>query len=222
MGSDIRLYLVAGFLVTAHPTGLIWEMWAKTRAYEADVKKIQTAVDAFYSKPGNTRFIGKRQYPIIGRAQTSQTNQTLQTTSTTVVDDRDPFNTSSDLYNPIGGTEGADLSATSVWLDDDSDGVRDIDASSGTADSWTTVSVTSQGGTVYHTDPRYFFIDFEALIDDGFLKAIPDSAALDNLPSGSTQTYSGNYIYYLDDNGSVQTLYVDFADTTTSVSGVYP
>ena len=27
MGSDIRLYLVSGFLVTAHPTGLIWEMW---------------------------------------------------------------------------------------------------------------------------------------------------------------------------------------------------
>ena len=41
---------------------------SKSRAYSADAKKIQSAVDAYYSKPGNTRFVGKRQYPIIGRA----------------------------------------------------------------------------------------------------------------------------------------------------------
>ncbi len=194
---------------------------AKERAFNADEDRLQTAVDAFYSSPGNVRFIGKRQYPLIGRGQTDQGSLTNQTASTTLVDDGDPFTDSGssddELWNPVGGTEGSDID--SVWTDTGSDGTRTISASSD--DTWSTVGVT-RNAVAYQTDPRYFLIDFEKLVTDGLIEAIPESAASDNAPEGSTSTYSGSYIWYVDDTGNVQALYNQLPTSKGFESGVYP
>jgi hypothetical protein len=138
------------------------------------------------------------------------------------VDDQDPFSTSTaGLWNPLGGVQGADLNATTIWVDDNTDGVRDIDSSAGSADSWNSISVT-RGGSAYDTDPRYSFVDFDALVSEGYLQGVPPSASDDNKPSGSTNTYSGNYAWYVDDRGVVHSLYREFPDTKGHVAGVFP
>lgn len=37
---------------------------SKGQAYSADVATVQAAVNAYYSAPGNTRFLGQRQFPL--------------------------------------------------------------------------------------------------------------------------------------------------------------
>jgi len=199
---------------------------AKSRAYDAEKERIQDAVDAFFSAPANVRFLGKRQYPIIGRGQTTQASTTVRTTAlSTIVDDDSPFDkvnatTTVALWNPLGGNQGADLSGK--WSDGNADGVRTIGSDgAGSSDLWTTVTVVRNAVT-YHTDPRYYFIDFEVLVTDGLLKSIPSSAAPANKPSGSTSTYTGSYIWYVDDKGVVGSLYRDFPSTKSLVSGVFP
>jgi prepilin-type N-terminal cleavage/methylation domain-containing protein len=195
---------------------------SKERAYDAEQSKIQAAVNLYYGAKGNSRFIGKRVYPVLGRDQTTKADLNTQTTTLNMIDDRLPFNTSTaGLWSPNGGTEGADLTATSVWVDDSSDGVRDIDSSAGSADSWNTVEVT-RSGTTYYVDPRYYLIDFDALVDGGFLQAVPDSASEDNKPVGSSNTYSGSYVWYVDERGTVESLYMEFPDTTGHVEGIFP
>ena len=195
---------------------------SKERSYDAEQAKIQTVVDSYYGAKANTRFRGKRQYPLLGVDQTSQSALNVETSTKNLIDDQLPNQTSTaGTWNPLGGAQGADLSATSIWVDDSSDGLRDIDTSAGSADSWNTVSVTVSGST-YFVDPRYYFIDFDVLVDGGYLKAVPNTASDDNKPSGSVNTYSGNYIWYVDDRGVVKSLYKEFPDTTGSVSGVFP
>ncbi len=197
---------------------------AKERSYNADQERIQAAVDAFYSSPDNSRFIGKRQYPLIGRGQTSQSTLTVKTASVDYNDNGNPFSPyvggsaqSSATWNPVGGTEGANLSGK--WADGNSDGVRTTSTNS--SDEWTAVSKT-RGAVTYYTDSRYFFIDFEVLVTDGLLNSVPESAASDNAPSGSTETYSGSYGWYVDTNGKVQAIYKDLPSSTGYVDGVYP
>ncbi len=201
---------------------------AKTRAYDAEKERIQNAVDAFYSAPDNTRFLGKRQYPIIGRGQTTTDASVLvvqKSALTNIVDDDSPFDAATTtgglpLWNPIGGQQGADL--TSKWADGNADGVRTIgSAGSGSSDKWSTVSVV-RGAVTYYTDPRYYFIDFEALVTAALLKAIPSTASAANKPSGSTSTYTGSYIWYVDDKGVVGSLYRDLPSTKAFVSGIFP
>jgi len=43
---------------------------SKEQAYIADRETIQAAVSGYYSSPGNERFEGRRQYPIIGANKT--------------------------------------------------------------------------------------------------------------------------------------------------------
>ena len=82
------------------------------------------------------------------------------------------------------------------------------------------MSVTVSGSP-YFVDPRYYLIDFDALVDGGYLTAVPNSASDDNKPSGSANTYDGHYIWYVDDRGIVKSLYNEFR-THGSVSGVFP
>jgi prepilin-type N-terminal cleavage/methylation domain-containing protein len=192
---------------------------AKERSWNAEQARIQNAVDAFYGSPSNTRFIGKRQYPLIGRGITTQASYTTATTTGTFSDDGDPFNGgSAELWNAIGGTEGKDLSTTSTWIDS-GDGIRT--QSSTSTDVFTRVSVV-RGGQTYYTDPRYFFIDFEQLVTDGLLDSIPDSASSDNKPSGSTTSYTGSYSWYVDNTGRVKALYFHLPDSTGYQDGVFP
>ena len=103
---------------------------SKERSYDAEQAKIQTVVDSYYGAKGNTRFRGKRQYPLLGRDQTSQSALNVETTTQNLIDDQLPEpDIDGGTWNPLGGTQGADLSATTVWVDDSSDGIRDIDTS---------------------------------------------------------------------------------------------
>lgn len=197
---------------------------SKQRSYNSDKERIQAAVDAYYTAPDNTRFLGKRQYPLIGRGQTSQSALTAKTASVTYNDSGDPtapyvagVAETSATWNPVGGTQGADLSTK--WSDANTDGVRTISNTSG--DTFTSVTVT-RGGVTYHTDPRYFFVDFEALVTAGLLDAIPQSASPDNKPTGSTTTYTGNYSWYVDNNGKVTSLYRELPSASGYRTGVFP
>jgi len=131
---------------------------SKEGSFNTEKKKIQTAIDSWLTSLDNTRYLGRRQFPIIGRGQTDFA-LVDSTSSGSMIDDQDPFSgTSTELWNPLGGLQGADLSA--AWTDGDSDGVRNVNVSS--SDTWTKVAVT-KGGTHY-VDPRYYFVDFELLV----------------------------------------------------------
>lgn len=197
---------------------------AKQRSYSAEQERIQQAVDAYYSAPDNTKYRGKAQYPIIGKGQTSQSALLAKTSSVTYNDNSNPFAPyvggvaqSAATWNPLGGTQGADL--TTKWADANTDGVRTTSNTS--ADTWTSVSVTA-GASTYYVDPRYYFIDFESMVTAGLLNDTPQSASADNKPSGSTQTYSGSYSWYVDNNGKVKSVYKELASTAGFVTGVFP
>ena len=49
---------------------------------------------------------------------------------------------------------------------------------------------------------------------EGLLDAVPESAAEDNDPTPAASTYTGSYIWYVDDSGKVQALYTDMPDAT--------
>ncbi len=193
----------------AMPLAMYYLNGAKERSYIADRARFQAAVDGFYNAASNVRFLGKRQYPLIGRMQTS-TLLTKETSSVAYADNQDPFSpfingtTAIATWNPVGGTEGSDLSAKwwDVGLIPD---MRDV-ANSGAADRWTSV-VVKRDGVKYHTDPRYFMIDFELLVTDEWMEAIPESASEENNKSGGRGTYTGHYSWYVDDDGAVQALY---------------
>jgi prepilin-type N-terminal cleavage/methylation domain-containing protein len=196
---------------------------AKERSYKAELDRIQSAVDAFYGAPDNARFIGKRQYPLIGRngsatCATSSPSCTTATTTAEITDDGNPFNGTGELWNPVGGTQGVDLSGAAAWTDGGADGIR---VTGTTTDTWARVSVTRNNVT-YFTDPRYFFIDFEALVTKNLLTKVPDSASPDNAPTGSTATYTGNYIWYVNHKGTVQSMYRHFPDNKGYQAGVFP
>ena len=199
---------------------------SKVRGFDSELERIRASVDAFYSAPDNARFLGKRQFPVIGRAQTDSATLTQQTTPIgNIVDDRSPFDavnstTSTALWNPVGGTVG--LATSTVWTNGGTGGIRTIGSNgTGSADVWATVSVV-RGGVTYYTDPRYFLIDFEALLSKNILSEIPQAASPDNKPQGSTRTYSGSYAWYVDGNGRVQAFYTDLPSTTGHVAGVFP
>ena len=170
--------------------------------------------------------MGRAQFPLIGRNQTSSA-LTVLTSTVDIIDQGDPFalgydadgdgNSDTALINPVGGTIGADL--TTVWTDSNGDGVRTVSASS--ADRWTTVAVTS-GGSTFYTDARYFIIDFETLVDLEMLDSVPESASNDNTPSGSALEYSGSYIWYVDHKGRVRSILSSDPTVTGFVDGVYP
>jgi hypothetical protein len=56
----------------------------------------------------------------------------------------------------------------------------------------------------------------------GFLQDVPASASDDNKPVGSSNTYTGSYMWYIDDRGTVRSLYKEFPDTTGHVEGIFP
>jgi prepilin-type N-terminal cleavage/methylation domain-containing protein len=199
---------------------------AKAEAYNADLIVMQTAVDAWYTDPANTRFLGKNQYPLLGRGETDRASHTVRTASFNHPDDAKPLeaterddSSGADKpdWNPLGGTHGADLTKVkenaSAWTDD-GDGVREILEKS--PDKWTTVKVTREGAT-YFVDARYYFVDLAALLKAGYLSEIPKSSSADNSLTGT-----GSYTYYLDDKGRVRTLLFSYPQTAGFAAEVYP
>ena len=189
---------------------------ATEQSYTADVAIIQSAVSAWYSDLHNDPFLGSRQYPIIGRNETSQDGRiTRGEQGVEGVDEVGPFDHKDDGsplapsdaagpdWSPLGGSQGADLlhvgqDGTTAW-NDDGDGIREPGE-----DSWTTVEVSFRGHA-YFVDARYYFLDMQALVDAGWLQKVPASASSDNVPGGA-----GSYTFYIDHEGKVQTLFAHF------------
>lgn len=189
---------------------------ATEQSYTADLAIIQSAVSAWYSDMQNSQFLGSRQYPIIGRNETSQSGRIVRgEEGVEGVAEVGPFNHKDDGFplapsdtggpdwNPLGGSQGADLlhvgeDGSTAW-NDDGDGIREPGE-----DTWTTVEVSYRGRT-YFVDARYYFLDMQALVDAGWLQKAPASASSDNIPGGT-----GSYTFYIDDEGKVQTLFAYF------------
>ena len=200
----VAVPLISGFLSNS-----------KERAYNNDKTQIQAAVDAFYSSPKNPRFLGKRQYPIKGIDATGTTTFYDGTATGTV---------SPSPGNPIRGQSGGNP----TWTDD-GNGVRDTteevlqtENEASTA-GWHVVSV-SRKVKAYRVDTRNYIIDMDKLTGSGsgqeqFLDGAPDSASRDNC-TGCT----GSYTYYVDANGKVDSLYVEYPILTEKgqQEGVYP
>ena len=199
---------------------------SQARAYKGEKQRIQTAVTGYFQSRNSARLLGRSQYPLIGKDQTGSSLTSLTSTKA-LTDQGNPFLLDEDIngdsatdtavLNPAGGTQGSDLSTS--WTDGNSDGVRTKEA--GSVDTWTTVAITS-GGTTFFVDARYFFVDFETLVNDGHLESIPGSVSADNAPSGSVETYTGSYIWYVDDKGRVRSLLSSLPSTTDFEEGVFP
>lgn len=193
---------------------------AKERAYDNDVKVVQAAVDAYYSAPDNTKFIGQRQYPIYGVDTGSSTPADLVDTDADILTAVTPAHTDTP-GNPLGGSKGGNP----VWTDDDADGIRNPDDSeevlvaTTTTGGWSLVAVVRQGKT-YYVDTRDYIIDMEKLVTKGLLDGVPASAADDNCP---TLTCEGSYIYYIGADGKVKTLLATFPESDkTGFQDVHP
>ena len=288
---------------------------AKERAWNADQKQVQAALDAYYSSPNNTRFIGQRQYPVFGsskgtyssvtqpgltcstgagtsctitllvKAQSATglavnetapgttirtSTSTLQGNNTDIVVTGLSTGTTytfsvtyrADLLlgtstvrgvaastsvglaspaNPLGGTVGGNPTWADFQNPDDgfrgSPGVVSENHLQGPGGpcttptcgaleqdgGWKVVSVT-RSAIAYYVDTRDYLINFDLLVSAGLLDKVPSSASTDNKPSGSTNTYSGTYSWYVDASGKVQALLFSYPvpANTGHVSGVYP
>ena len=193
---------------------------SKERSYDADLAKIQTAVDAYYSHPSNDKAFGRRQYPT-----DAQTNKGTSAAILASAGDNDDEASTLGIANsnPVGGTEGG----TPYWVDTDSDGVRDTSGSeklywSGftttSDDRWVTTDVT-RGSQTYIVDSRDWFINFAELVTDDLISALPTSASSDNDSSNG----DGSYSWYVDSDGKVKSLFFFFPESDqTGYQNSYP
>ena len=189
---------------------------SKQQAYDADLERIHLAVDSYYSDPANVRYLGMRQYPLMGKDKTS--GEFYQ------ADGDGDAETVTINGNPLGGTVGG----SPRWVDDangvrdgDEEVLNDEDAGSSTP-GWHVVSIERQGAA-YEVDGRDYFINFETLVAEELLDQVPESASLGNRPPGSTLAYDGSYSWYVDDKGRVQSLYHFFPESgQTGFHEVYP
>jgi len=183
---------------------------SKERAWATDLALIQSSVDAFFTSPGNARYLGQRQYPIIGRSSTG----TLDTW-----DDSAPAATiATPPLNPLRGIKGGEPK----WRDGGADGIRteedlnnENDSIDGGGSGWY-VFKRSLEGTDYVADSRDFFIDFKVLVAAGLMKKVPNSASTDN-PGGSSE---GSYIWYVDEIGVVNALNTFFPTNGAKDTGL--
>ena len=200
---------------------------SKEQSFNAEAQSIEQAASNYFSDAANPRFLGLRQYPLIGRNQTDESVTTTVSTQLSLTDQGNRFSLGEDvdgdatsdtaIWNPVGGTIGADISTS--WVDGATLGVRLIDTT--TNDTWKTIAVV-RGGVTHQTDARYWFIDFEELVAAGELPNIPDSASDDHKPAGSTETYEGSYSWYVKVDGTVEALYREKPDATGFQAGVWP
>ncbi len=200
---------------------------AKERSWNADRSRIQAAVDAYYSHPGNTKYLGQRQYPIKGVDSSGSLNPWGATDSSAAL---------TVPLNPFKGIQGGEPK----WRDN-ADGVRteenlnaEAEALAGSGSGFYVVKVTRQA-VDYAVDTRNYFIDFTKLTVEApgtgqfaLLDKVPASASTDN-PGGAA---TGSYSWYVDAAGKVNSLYYYFptngvapsggTDNRIFISGVFP
>lgn len=213
---------------------------AKAQSWTTDRAIVQTSVDAWVSSPSNARFLGQRQYPIIGADKTGDVfiradhNHDSQHPDSHAHHDKDHKLVNkgghhhiqiehdlAELGNPLGGTQGGNPK----WIDG-GNGIRDadeeelLDNDPGSLDKsgWHVATVTREG-TEYIVDSRDYFIDFTKLVNAGLLEKVPTSGSTDDVGG----TASGSYGWYVDPDGRVKSLYFFFPESDqTGFQQAYP
>lgn len=199
----VVLALIAILAAVAVPNVIGYIAKGEERAWSAEQKTIQAAVDAYYSAPDNPRYQGKRQYAIYG--------QGALTPKVTGADPLESDFAATHGDNPDRGTVGN----TPLWDDDDGDGRRDAVI---TTEGWDRISVT-KGITTYWFSSGNAVIDVAKLVTGGYMKVGPVSASKDNLSAGT-----GSYTWYVDATGLVHSLLYTFPIPTNTdfVKGFWP
>lgn len=176
---------------------------SRERAYAQDIATIQTAVDSYFTAADNPRHLGLRQYPINAASATGDSKVWAAGNSADIA---------TSPGNPVLGTQGGEP----YWTDD-ANGLREADeeklfgeavALGNTGDGGWYVSKINLQGVEYAVDSRGYFIDFGILVEDGLLKAPPESASSDN--GGVADGQGGSYSWYVDSNGSVNSILAVF------------
>jgi len=168
--------------------------------FSTDLINIQTAVDSYFTTADNPRYLGQRQWPIMG----ASSRGTLMEWGDTSTGSELPAT----LLNPQRGTRGG----VPQWKGD-ADFVREateeglIGADSTAYGGWRVTRLDFQD-TDYAVDSRDFFIDFDLLVAAGILRTPPKSASPDNR-GGSGDGY---FSWYVSDSGSVGALYYTFPE----------
>jgi len=192
---------------------------SKEQAYIADRETIQAAVSGYFSSPGNERFEGRRQYPIIGASKTGDLVEPDGDGDGQPI--ADPIE-----GNPLRGTQGG----KPTWVDQDpSNGSRDSgeeilndEDTLPTALGWHVV-IVRKGETDFLVDTRDYFIDFDKLVNAGLLERVPGSASTDNTATKDADSPIGSYSWYVDGNGRVQSLLFFFpVSSQTGYQDVFP
>jgi prepilin-type N-terminal cleavage/methylation domain-containing protein len=185
---------------------------SKLGAHGQDLAVIQTAVDSYYTASDNVRYLGLRQYPILGVDAAGEPKGW---------DANNAANISTPLANPLRGTQGGEP----YWTDD-ANGTRDTDeeflygesAAIGNtaAGGWLPTKTTLQG-IEYAADSRDHFIDFGKLVTAGLIKEAPKSASSDN--GGVASGVGGSYSWYIDANGNVKSILAVFPYNALNFDG---
>ena len=179
---------------------------SKAQAYNLERERIQDAVNQYRLSATSARFLGERQYPIHGglkiRGEFVQPDEN-DTADTVVVSG-----------NVLGGTQGG----KPKWVDN-GNGIRDEpgeevlnDEDDSAQPGWQVVTLVRQGSD-YLVDSRDYFINFEILVSEGYLEAVPSSASPDNVPHGSNRTLIGPYSWFVNGKGIVDSLLFSFPTT---------
>ena len=91
-----------------------------------------------------------------------------------------------------------------------------------TQPGWQAVKVLRQNAD-YLVDSRDYFINFDRLVLDGYLEAVPPSASPDNQPLDSRRTFVGPYSWYVNGQGIVDSLLYAFpVPENTGYQDVFP
>ena len=127
--------------------------------------------------------------------------------------------------NPQGGLKGG----LPVWSDGPGgDGVRgdsenDLNDEDSTNEVGWHVNQVIVSGVTYYVDSRDHLIDFDRVTGSSAVPLLaepPESASADNC---SISECDGSYIWYVDQNGIVETLLSDFPSaTSTGFQEIYP
>ena len=185
-------------------------------SYKTEKKLVQRLVDQYEVDSENPDFQGTRQLPIMGAAKGNGPYYEGDADATPDV--------VTITSNPLAGTVGGPV----LWFDD-GDGTRTVgendlyDEDATTESGWHVVPVVVPG-TIYFVDSRDFLIDFDLFLNTGsvgLLRTPPESAAPENC---SVSSCNGSYLFYVDQNGNVETLLSSFPTATSTgfQEGVYP
>ncbi|MQG18611.1 MAG: type II secretion system protein [SAR202 cluster bacterium] len=187
---------------------------SQEEAYRQEVAKIQSVVDQYLVSENNPRWHGEMQFPIIGATKIStQFYEGDQNSQPNVLSDginSNPFYGGSGGFPKWldNGDNKRDQSVENILNDEDSDPNQF---------GWHVSKITYLSNT-YYVDSRDYFINFDLLSD--MFRNYPKSAAQENCP---TSTCTGSYIYFIDKNGTVQTLLAELPiESKTGFQNIFP